>query len=73
MCMTDLDKKHLQLKPQQGCVISKYLSVHTRNSVLQWTLKLKTALVMAEHWHLKGHMLKVKHAMPVYMARTKRL
>jgi hypothetical protein len=61
--MTDFEKKKkkkLQLKPQQGCVISKYLSVHTRNSVLQWALKLKTVLVMAENWHLKGHMLKVK-------------
>jgi len=31
--MTDFEKEHLQLKTQQGCVISKYLSVHTRNSV----------------------------------------
>jgi hypothetical protein len=71
--MTDFEKKHLQLKPQQGCVISKYLSVHTRNSVLQWALILKTALVTAENWHLKGHMLKVKHTMPVYMTRNKLL
>jgi hypothetical protein len=25
---------------------------------------------MAENWHLIGHMLKVKHTIPVYMART---
>jgi hypothetical protein len=72
--MTDFEKKkHLHLKTQQGSVISKYLSVHTRNSVLQWALKLITALVMAENWHLKGHKPKDKHTMPVYMAIIKLL
>jgi hypothetical protein len=28
---------------------------------------------MADNWHLKGHMLTVKHTMPVYMARNKLL
>ena len=49
LCMTDFEKKHLQLKPRQGCVISKYLSVHTRDIFLQWALKLKSALLIAEN------------------------
>ena len=73
LCMTDFEKKHLQLKTEWGCVISKFLSVHTRKSVPQWALKLKTVLVTAEYWDLKDHMLKVKHTIPVYMSRTKLL
>jgi len=65
--MTDFEKKTSATENTTGiCHL-------TRNSVLQWALKLKTALVMAESCHLKGHMLKVKHTMPVYMARTKLL
>jgi hypothetical protein len=34
------------------------------NIISQCTFKLKVSLAAAENWHLKGHVLKVKHSSP---------
>jgi hypothetical protein len=61
--MQDGQVNSLTFKGQIGqcCIKRTSFFSEWENTVLHWAFKLSSALTTTQTWHLKGHILKVKH------------